>query len=77
MMDLSMLFAAQMEEIDSLKELRSSMSTGTRVFKSSTVRVRLELEDGRTDVNSGLRHQSCSRSHLRGGLGIIRLKNNE
>lgn len=53
MMDLSTSCAAQMEEIDSSKELGSSTSAGIRVFKSSAVGVELEFEDGRTDVDSG------------------------
>jgi hypothetical protein len=53
MTDLSISCAAQMEEIDSSKELGSSMSAGIRLFKSSAVRVGSEFEAGRTDVDSG------------------------
>src|ERR1700716_3373999 len=41
--DWSMLWAAKMEEIDSSKEAGSSTSAGTRLFKSSTVRVGFEV----------------------------------
>jgi hypothetical protein len=48
-----------MEEIDSSKEVGSSTSAGTRLFKSSTVRVGLEVDvevkagAGRVGVDSG------------------------
>jgi hypothetical protein len=57
--DSSILWAAKMEEIDSSKEAGSSTSAGTRLFKSSTVRVGLgvvvgaEVEAARADVDSG------------------------
>lgn len=47
-----------MEDINSSKESRSSKSAGTRFFRSSTVRVGLEVDvgvevkAGRVDVNS-------------------------
>lgn len=47
-----------MEDIDSSKESGSSTSAGTRFFRSSTVRVGLEVDvgvevkAGRVDVNS-------------------------
>lgn len=44
MTDLLMLCAVQMEEIDSSKEEGFSMSAGTRLFKSSTVRFGSEVE---------------------------------
>ena len=54
MTDLSTSCAAQMEEIDSSKEEGSSMSAGTRLFKSSTVRFWSELGAGvgRVEVDS-------------------------
>jgi hypothetical protein len=52
MEDLSTSCAAQMEEIDSSKEVGSSTSAGIRVFKSSTVRFGLEVEVGWVDVDS-------------------------
>jgi hypothetical protein len=51
MTDLSISCAAQMEEIDSSKEVGSSTSAGTRLFKSSTVRFGSEVEVGRADVD--------------------------
>ena len=51
--DSSISCAAQMEEMDSSKEVGSSTSAGTRLFKSSTVRVGSEVEGGRVDVDSG------------------------
>jgi len=52
--DLSISCAAQMEEIDSSKEVGSSTSAGIRVFRSSTVGLglELELEIGWADVDS-------------------------
>ena len=44
MTDLSMLCAAQMEEINSSKEEGFLTSAGTRLFKSSTVRFGSEVE---------------------------------
>lgn len=53
MADTSISCAAQMEEIDSSKELGSATSAGTRLFRSSTVNVGSELGVGRVDVGSG------------------------
>ena len=64
MTDSSISCAAQMEEIDSSKEPGSWTSAGTRLFKSSTVRVGLELEVGRVDVDSG----SSEKDSLRDGV---------
>lgn len=63
-----MLCAAQMEEIDSSKELGSSMSAGIRVFKSSAG---LELEDGRTDVDSGSRDAPLHGGGLNLTVGFV------
>jgi hypothetical protein len=41
-----MLWAVKMEEIDSSKEVGSAMSAGTRLFRSSTVRVGLGVDVG-------------------------------
>jgi len=55
--DLSILCAAQMEEIDSSKEEGSSTSAGIRFFKSSTVRFgsgdEVEVRVGWLDVDPG------------------------
>ena len=52
MTDLSISCAAQMEEIDSSKEVGSSISAGTSLFKSSAVRFGAEVEVGRIDADS-------------------------
>ena len=70
MADLSTLCAAQMEEIDSSKEVGSSMSAGTRALRSSTVRFGLELEVviGWVDTNSGFGDGGVGVSNLTTGL---------
>jgi hypothetical protein len=56
--DSSILWASKTEEIDSSKEVGSSMSAGTRFFKTSTMRVGLEVgvwvevEAGRAGMGS-------------------------
>lgn len=52
MTDLSTSCAAQIEEIDSSKEVGSSTRAGIRLFKSSAVRFESEVEVGRLDVDS-------------------------
>ena len=57
--DSLMLWATKMEEINSSKEVGSLMSAGTRLFKTSTVRVGLgvgagvEVKARRMDMDSG------------------------
>ena len=50
--DWSISCAAQIEEIDSSKEVGSSTSAGIRLFKRSTVRFESEAEVGWMDVDS-------------------------
>ena len=66
--DSSILCAAQMEEIDRSKEAGSSMSAGTRFFKSSIVIVGSEVEVVGRAVNVG----SGSTDAWRGG-GVLNL----
>lgn len=66
--DLSILCAAQMEEIDSSKEVGSSTIAEIRAFKSSILRFGLEIEVGWVDVDSGSGSGDPWRS---GGVSIL------
>ena len=57
-----------MEEIKSSKELGSSRSAGTRVFKSSTVAARSGFEVGRADAGPGTGGGDARRRGVGSGL---------
>ena len=71
MADWSISCAAQMEEIDSSKEFGSSMSTETKVLKSSTVG--LEFKVGWTDAGSasGRRNTLLHGGELNLTVGLV------